>query len=88
MRSTHIIIVTCIFWHFILTQPLHAGTSPTTTHTSTPTTKNVIIASSSDLMYEFSEITDPRDFSLSVRMKPAHFKQLIINDGNDTRTRE
>ena len=49
---------------------------------------NVVIASSNDLLDELSEISDPHDFSLSVRMKPARCKQLIINNSKDTRTRE
>ena len=38
------------------------------------------------MLDELSEISDPYDFSLSVRMKPAHCKQLI-NDGKDIDTR-
>ena len=38
------------------------------------------------MLDELSEISDPQDFCLSLRMKHARCKQLI-NDGKDTRTR-
>ena len=84
----HVLRINCLLIiHHYYVKPLSAGTSPTTTHPSTPssTTNNVIIACN-DLLDELSEISDPHDFCLSLRMKHARCKQLI-NDGKDTRTR-